>query len=172
MDEEARPPRPSGGPNAQTAGGVILVAGLVLIVGSVLNFASFQGFGLSESVGGLELFEGKASLGVGVGLLVIGVVVWGVRSFVARQGLGLLGILGSAFIVWVAVTLISGLDEEIPEEFAGQISVSAGVGLFVMLVGGILGLVGAGLTLFVPSEGEAVPPPPGASSTQIGRAHV
>lgn len=144
------------GPSARTAGGLALAGGLLMILGAVLEFASFEGFGLSESVGGLETDDGKLFLGVGVAILVFGAVIWGVQSVLARRVLGIVGVLVSAFMVFAAIVDITGLGDEIPDEFVDQITVSAGIGLYVVLIGSVLALIGSGLAIFVPREPQTV----------------
>lgn len=161
------PASTSRGMSPKTAGIVMLIGGILLAVGSLLQFATLEGFGISETVSGLDTDDGKLFLGVGVALLIFGAVVMAVASAVARRVFGILGVLLSAFMVWAAIVDITGIGDDIPAEFAGQIEASAGIGLYVVLTGAVVGLIGSAMAVFAAKETVVAPPPPPPSGETV-----
>jgi len=159
------PATSSRGKSPKTAGTVMIIGGILLAVGSLLQFAKLEGFGISETVSGLDTDDGKLFLGVGVALLIFGGVILGVASATARRIFGVLGVLISAFMVWAAIVDITGIGSDIPAEFAGQIEASAGIGLYVVLAGAVAGLIGSAMAVFAPKEAAVAPPPPPPGET-------
>lgn len=145
--------------------GPLAAGGLLLVVGSLLTFATadIAGFG-SVGINGLDTDDGKLFLGVGVALLVIAAVVWISRSATSRRIFGGIATLAASFMVVAAIMDVTTLEDDIPEALAADISVSAGIGLYLVLAGAVIATLGGVQILFgrLPAreQVEAPPPPP------------
>jgi hypothetical protein len=149
-------------------GPVLAIAGgALLAIGSFLTWAEVSGGGQSESVSGTEGSDGWITLIAG--LLVVGA---GVAAFRAtRRPLTILiiamGLVGGGVGLYDALTAKENVIAEVAEQSAaasgasvaevravldqlidsGQIGISIGIGLYVVIAGGILAVVGGALQL-------------------------
>ena len=145
----------------------------------------------SQSVGGLDTADGKLFLGVGIALIVFGVLTWMARSRGLRVAAAVLTIVGAGFMLYAAIIDITGIEDEsldaIAEAGAAQtagvsveqvrealnqfnVSVNTGVGLYVVLVGSAIGVVGGLLGLLAKRPEPimpAAPPPPAPPSSPM-----
>lgn len=149
-------------------GPVLAIAGgALLAIGSFLTWAEVSGGGQSEAVSGTEGSDGWITLVAGV--LVVGA---GLAAFkAARRPLAILivaaGLVGGGVGLYDALTAKENVIAEVAEQSAaasgasvaevravldqlidsGQIGISIGIGLYVVIVGGILAVVGGALQL-------------------------
>jgi hypothetical protein len=144
-----------------------IVGGVLLAIGSFLTWAEVSGGGQSESVSGTEGSDGWITLVAGVL-----VVAAGVAAFKAvRRPLAMLiiatGLVGAGVGLYDALTAKENVISEVAEQSAaatgasvaevravldqlidsGQIGISIGIGLYVVIVGGVLAVVGGALQL-------------------------
>jgi hypothetical protein len=149
-------------------GPILAVAGgALLAIGSFLTWAEVSGGGQSESVSGTEGSDGWITLVAGVL-----VVAAGVAAFKAvRRPLAILiiamGLVGGGVGLYDALTAKENVISEVAEQSAastgasvaevravldqlidsGQIGISIGIGLYIVIVGGVLAVVGGLLQL-------------------------
>lgn len=156
-----------------------VVGGALLAIGSLLAFAKVEGTVLeqpiSQNISGLDTPDGKIFLGVGIGILVLGAILFAL-SGPARRVVAALVVLAGGFMTYAAVIDLTGLEDDIPAEFAGTVSVSAGIGLYLILGGAIIATIGGLLGAFGSAGGAAAPsmpppppaaPPPAAQPPQV-----
>jgi hypothetical protein len=150
MQEARRPTLPMG---------LIGLGGLLMVIGAILPFVTGSAGGPfeGESLGGLSTPDGKLYLGVGIALLVFAVLIWQVAAGTARLAFGILTILAAGFMVYAGIVDISQVGDQ-PE-------VDIGIGLYVVLAGSIVGVIGGVLSLTGRGAASAAPPPPAASMT-------
>jgi hypothetical protein len=142
--------------------GLIGVGGLLVIIGSILPFVAGSAGGPFEgqTSSGLRYADGKFDLGVGIGLVVIAVLIQGLRLTVfGTRILSVIATVGAAIILYATIVDVSDV-AELPE-------VDVGIGLYFVIVGsalavigGALGLIGRGGSASVGSAEVPVPPPP------------
>lgn len=149
----------SGGVSGAVAGVVAAIGGALMAVGALLSFASVEAFGVSQSVGGLDTDDGPVYLGAGLVLAVLGIVILVLRSTVVRRVLGVTGILVAGFMTYAGIVDITSLSDDIPPELLGEVSVSAGIGLYLVLAGAVVALIGSGMALFSREEARVIAPP-------------
>lgn len=139
------------------------LGGLLMVIGAILPFVTGSAGGPFEgqSLGGLDTPDGKLYLGVGIGLIVLAFLIWATRSPALRKILGVLVILASGFMIYAGVVDISDVQD--------QAEVDIGTGLYIVLIGSIIGVVGGVLSLIAarstleappPAEPSMPPPPP------------
>lgn len=149
------------------------LAGLLLVIGAILPFLKGSAGGPFEgqTSSGLRYFDGKVDLGVGVALMLCALVLWAVRSMSLNLTLwtarpisinlrrvpGMITFVLSAFIVYASIVDIADI-ADLPQ-------VDIGVGLYVILVGSIIGVVGGVLSLMDKGLAPAARRPPAESST-------
>ncbi|MGH2740670.1 MAG: hypothetical protein ACRDH6_09350 [Actinomycetota bacterium] len=149
--------------------GALAAGGLLLVVGSILTFATadITGFG-SIGINGLDTDDGKLFLVGGIVLLIIAAIVWIGHSPTMRRIFGGIATLAAALMVVAVVFDLTTLEDDIPETLASDVSVTAGIGLYIVLVGAGVATIGAIQILFgrLPARDrmEPPPPPPPASS--------
>jgi hypothetical protein len=164
--------------------GLAAVGGLLVAVGSFLTWAtltidatSFGGQKESQSVQGFDASDGKISLAIGVILIVAGLIAMRSKAAGGRRGMGVLAIIGGLAAIALGIfevmdikndldALVTGLG--LPD---GVASHSTGIGLWIIIAGGVLGLVGGVMTMAsakaMPAAVTgftAAPPPPGAAA--------
>jgi hypothetical protein len=169
------------------AAAITVLGGLVMAVGALLPFAKLESGDLpipAQTVGGLDTADGKLFLGVGIGLVVLGALIWMARSAALRRVAAVLVILGAGFMLYAAVVDITGIEDEsldaIAEAGAAQtpgvsveqvraaleqfnVSINTGIGLYVVLGGSAIGVIGGLLGLLARRPEPvlpAAPPPP------------
>jgi hypothetical protein len=147
------------------------LGGLLLVIGSILPFLAGSAGGPFEgqTSSGLRFPRGKVDLGVGIGLVLIAVLIRALRlTLFSTRILGVVAVVGAAIIVYWSVRDVSDVSK-LPE-------VDVGTGLYVVLVGGIIGLVGGVLSLIarettspvgsVPEPARPPAPPPQEPPTE------
>jgi hypothetical protein len=134
------------------------LGGLLMVIGAILPFVTGSAGGPFEgqSLGGLDTPDGKLYLGVGIGLIVFAFLIWATRSPALRKILGVLVILASGFMVYAGIVDISDVRD--------QAEVDIGIGLYIVLVGSIIGVVGGVLSLITTRSTLEAPPPPAEAS--------
>jgi hypothetical protein len=173
------------------AAGLTILGGVLMAIGAILPFAKVEAGDLpipSQTVGGLDTADGKLFLGVGIALLVFGGLLWMSRSRGLRITAAVLTMLAAGFMLYAAIVDITGIEDEsldaIAEAGAAQtagisveqvrdaldefnVSVNTGIGLYIVLIGSAIGVIG-GLWALLGSLGSKpepvmppVPPPPG-----------
>jgi hypothetical protein len=179
------------------AGFVTMAGGILMILGTLLPFLSVSAgaSGLpTESVSGLDTPDGKLFLGVGVAIAVFGLVILLTRGVVPKF-MGVLAVLAGGFMLVAGIIDLAGLGdeglrslaeaaaEETPGVTAEQIlqilrqvgvSVNAGIGLYVVLVGSAIAVIGGLWAIFtrttVAVPAAPAPPPPGTGWTEPAQA--
>jgi hypothetical protein len=153
----------SSGSNA--AGSIAVVGGLLAVIGSFLTWANASAGRFAVSAKGIDGWEGKATIVGGIVLLVGGITAFTRGSSDPLKGLGLLG--GSVVAgvgIYTAVTakdrVIDGAASEIARRLgvtleqartavsqavdSGALKIALDTGLYIVIAGGLLGIV-AGL---------------------------
>jgi hypothetical protein len=152
---------------APTAAIVTIVGGALLAVGSFLPWAEVSGSGASVTAKGLDGSDGYITLVASLVAVVVGLVMLrGTRRAVAVLAI-LAGLIGGGLAVYDAVTakdsVLDAAAEDLAPSFgvsadqvraaldqaidAGQLSVSVSVGLYVVMAGGLVAIVGGVLAL-------------------------
>jgi hypothetical protein len=176
---------------ARTPIGAILAiaGGALLVIGSFLSWAEISGGGQSQSVTGIDATDGWVTLVAGLVAIAAGIAALrqARRSFALAAGIA--GGFGLGFGLFDAVTMKDGALDSVAEETAaasgvsfqelrtlldvlidsGQLAISIGIGLYVVIVGGALAIVGAGLQLARLGAVEA-PPAPAPAPVVTGEA--
>lgn len=151
-------------PRAFLAGILVIVGGAMLVVGSFLTWAELSSVDASLVAQGVEDSRGYTTLAVGIVSLLVGFVM--IRSRSRSRMLAILavaaGLLGAGVAVYEALTTKAAVLNAAAEELApslgataaqvrevfeqlidaGQLSVSVGIGLYVVMGGGIVALLG------------------------------
>jgi hypothetical protein len=146
-----------------------IVGGVLLAIGSFLTWVTVdvRAQDVSDSGTGIDVDDGWITLVLGVVLVVAGVI--NLRS--SRRALAVvaivLGVLGLALGVWEIVTVeeraLDAFAEELAPQFGistgefralldvaveqGEVDISGGIGLYLVLAGSVLGVVGGALQL-------------------------
>ena len=160
MSETTRPRTP--------IGAILAIAGgALLVIGSFLAWAEISGGGQSESVSGTDASDGWVTLVAG--LIALGAGIAMLRSPTRQLALAaaLAGGFGLGFGLFDALTLKDGALDSVAEETAaasgvpfqevrtlldvlidsGQIAIAIGIGLYVVIAGGVIAIVGAGMQI-------------------------
>ena len=149
-------------------GAILAIAGGALLgIGSFLAWAEVSGGGTSVTAKGIDGSDGYITLGAGVVALLVGVLL--LRQ--ARRALAILailaGLVGGGVAVYDALTAKDSVLDSAAEELAptvgaspeqvrelldqaidaGQLSISLSIGIYVVIVGGVLALVGGVVSL-------------------------
>lgn len=166
-----------------------IVGGALLVVGSFLVWVSLSGGGFSESTTGVDGSDGWITFVAGLVAIAAGFLA--IRS--GRRALAVLAILaglaGGGLGLYDALTVRDSIAEELAPQLgvsveearagvdllvdSGQLDISMGIGLYLVLAGGALAFIG-GLSLLVrraepasaemaavtPMSTEPAPPPP------------
>lgn len=179
-------------------GGILaIVGGALLAVGSFLAWAEVGGGGTSVTAKGIDGSDGYLTLVAGLVALLVGIVMMRGTKRVLAVLVILAGVVGGGIGLYDALTakdsVLDAAAEELAPSFgasteqvraaldqaidAGQISVSISIGLYAVIAGGIVALVGgiAGLRGSASaSESAAVAgtvtsaPPPSIATTDVG----
>jgi hypothetical protein len=136
----AKPPRPP-----VVVGSVMLLAGAaMLVVGSVLNWFSLSGFGLDSSYNGFAGDGSDTKDGPVFVFLALVLGGFGLTMLIARKVLAV-AILSVVFaLLAVAAAVADVMDvRDFKEEMGGfDVSVTIGPGLWVVLAGAVVALIG------------------------------
>jgi len=183
---------------AARAGFVTMAGGILMILGTLLPFLSVSAgaSGLpTESVSGLDTPDGKLFLGVGVAIAVFGLVILLTRGAIPKI-MGVLAVLAGGFMLVAGIINLTGLGEEglrsladaAAEETPGVtsdqilqilrqvgVSVNAGIGLYIVVVGSLISVIGGLWAIFTRTAGPLppapTPPAPGTTWTEpVGAA--
>jgi hypothetical protein len=147
---------------APTAGIVAIVGGALLALGSLLPWAEVSGSGASVTAKGIDGSDGYITLAAGIVAIVVGVVMTRRAKRVLTVLAILAGVVGGGLGLYDAVTakdsVLDAAAEELAPSFevsvdqvrvvldqavdAGQLGVSVGIGLYVVIAGGVVALVG------------------------------
>lgn len=143
---------------------IVLALGAVLVVVAyLLPFGSFnvEGFGVSESqtLGMGDVDDGKVYLVLGLVLLVLTGVLWAKRA-TGSKAVAIAVIVVAALVVVAGIIDIKDIDDlsgleaetggvsaEDLEAFGVSLEISAGIGLYLALAGGVIALAGGVLAL-------------------------
>jgi hypothetical protein len=155
------------GRSAPVAAILAIVGGALLAIGSFLAWASVSGGGTSVTAKGTDGSDGYITLVAGIVVIACGVLL----LRVGKKAIAVLAIvaalIGGAVGLYDALTakdrVLDDAAEELATQFgatasevrtlldqaidAGQISISLSVGLYMVIAGGVLGLVGGILGL-------------------------
>jgi hypothetical protein len=163
------------------AGILGLVGGALMALGSFLAWAEVAGGGTSVIAKGVDGSDGYITLVAGLVAVVAGIVMATGTSRVLAVLVILAGIVGGGIGLYDALTakdsVLDAAAEELAPSFgasaqevrtvldqaieAGQLSVSIGIGLYVVIGGGVVVLVGGILGL----RGSGAPAVPGQAAT-------
>lgn len=177
------------------AAAIMVLGGVAMALGAVLTFAKLDVGQLpidARSIGGLDTSDGKLFLGVGIALVVLGGLMWIATSAALRRVAAVLAILGSAFMLYAAIIDITGIEDESLDAIAEagaattpgvsveqvraaleqfNVSIDPGIGLYIVLGGAALGVIGGVLGLLAKRPEPmlpAAPPPPGPPPPPTG----
>ncbi|HJS27732.1 MAG TPA: hypothetical protein VJ913_11475 [Actinomycetota bacterium] len=153
----------TGGTATTPVGAILAIAGGALLgIGSFLAWAEVSGGGTSVSAKGIDGTDGYITLGAGVVALLVGVVL--LRQ--AKRALAILaivaGLVGGGVAVYDALTAKDSVLDSAAEELAptvgaspeqvrvlldeaidaGQLSIGLSIGIYVVIAGGVLALLG------------------------------
>jgi hypothetical protein len=175
-------------PRAPLAGILGIIGGALMAVGSFLAWAEVSGGGTSVTAKGVDGSDGYITLVAGLVAVVLGIVMARGTKRVLAVLVILAGIVGGGIGLYDALTakdsVLDAAAEELAPSFgasaelvrtaldqaidAGQLSVTIGIGLYVVIAGGIVALVGGILGLRGSSEpevaGQTAPAPPVTAS--------
>lgn len=145
--------------------GLIGAGGLLVVIGSILPFVAGSSGGPFEgqTSSGLRYADGKFDLGVGIGLVLIAILIRGLRlTLFGTRILSVIATVAAAIILYATIIDVSDVGD-LPE-------VEAGIGLYFVLAGSALALIGGALGLIsrgragpgehVPPQTSMPPPPP------------
>ncbi len=170
------------------AAGLAVVGGIAAAVGSILAWAKASAGPFSVSAKGIDGWEGKVTLVGGIIMLIAGVTAFvGARGAKARMRVStLIGGLAAAGVgIYTAVTaedqVIEGAAGEIAKQLGislseatasaeqavdkGLLSISLSIGLYLVIAGGIIGILAGVLAL---TGKEMVPAMPGPAPSGAG----
>ena len=171
-----------------TAGILAIVGGALMAVGSFLAWAEVSGGGTSVTAKGVDGSDGYITLVAGLVAILLGIVMSrGAKRAVAVLVI-LAGIVGGGIGLYDALTakdsVLDAAAEELAPSFgasaeevravldqaidAGQLSVSISIGLYVVIAGGVVALVGGILGLRGSGAEAAGTAAPAAPATTMG----
>lgn len=172
----------SGGRSAPIAAILAIVGGALLAIGSFLAWAEVSGGGTSVTASGIDGTDGWITLVAGLVVLAVGVTF--LRGG-AKRGLAILAIvfaiIGGGVGLYDALTAKDRVLDDAAEELAGQfggtteevralldqaidageLGISLSIGLYMVIAGGALGIVGGVMGM---RSGGAAPAMPAAAS--------
>lgn len=138
--------------STKASAGVMGLGGVIVAVGTFLPIATAG----SDSLSYFDTPDGKLVLGIGGAMVVFALVL----AFSTSRGLSItMGVLG------LLAALLAGASVVIDWQSLGDLTgVSAGIGIYVALLGALVGLVGSIMAFRAPrpapAAGTAPPPPP------------
>lgn len=159
-----------------------------MVTGTFLSFAEFHGGQSairSQSFRLFDVSDGKWFLSVGIVLLIAGVLLWVATSEMLVRGVAIVAFLGGGMMLYGAIKDIVGIEDDILQAYAERaaelsgssadqvrafletldVSAEPGVGLYIVLAGAALGVVGGLLGVLAKRQAPALPaPPPPAES--------
>ncbi len=160
---------------------LMLLGGAVLALGSFLTWITFSGPDVNETGTGIDGGDGWITFGAAVILVAAGVAA----LKAGRRALAVLailaGLVGTAVGLYDATTARGQLADEVAEQNgisseqarelvdqvldSGQFELSIGIGLYLVIAGGAIGLVGGVIQAVSSGSGAGAPPMPMSAST-------
>ena len=154
-------------PRAPIGAILAIVGGALLVIGSFLSWAEFSGAGQSEVVSGVDMTDGWVTVVAGLVIVAVGIAAATAPQRPLAIAAGIVGAFGVGFGLFDALTLADSALDSVAEETAmattvsfqelralldvlidsGQIGISMGIGLYVVIAGGVIAVVGAGVQL-------------------------
>jgi hypothetical protein len=154
-------------PRAPLGAILAIVGGALLVIGSFLSWAEFSGAGQSEVVSGVDMTDGWVTVVAGLVIVAVGIAATTAPQRPLAVAAGIVGAFGVGFGLFDALTLTDSALDRVAEETAmatsvsfqelralldvlidsGQIGISIGIGLYVVIAGGVIAVVGAGVQL-------------------------
>ena len=131
---------------------VVVIGAALLFFGPTLNFIDIEGPGGSISGSGYDLEEGSSYVLAGVVALIGVAMAWLLKGGGRKAG-GVVIVLAGAFAAYAG--FVDAFTD--PEGVTSEISVSHGIGTYVVLAAGLIVLIGGALIL--KSEAPASTPP-------------
>lgn len=117
-------------------GGIlVIIMGLVIIIGSILPWVTATTFLGSISKSGTE-GDGKITLVTGIITLLCGIAILASNSYSGWVGLTILACAASVVVAIIDLVDVSNKVGEISSQY---VQASPGIGLYIVLVGGIVG---------------------------------
>ena len=121
-------------------GGVlVIVMGLVIVIGSILPWATAQTVFGSISKNGTE-GDGKITLATGIIILLCGIAILVSEKYSGWVGLAVIASSASMVVAIIDLVDVSRKLSGISNQY---VTASAGIGLYIVLVGGMIGIVSA-----------------------------
>lgn len=176
----------NGSSRTSLAGILAIVGGALVAVGSFLAWAEVSGGGTSVSAKGVDGSDGYITLAAGIVALLVGIAMTRQAKRAFAVLVILAGLVGGGVALYDAVTakdsVLDTAAEDLAPSFgasaeqvraaldeaidAGQLSVTISIGLYVVIAGGVIALVGGILGLRGSAEaavaGSTSSGPPGA----------
>ena len=122
----------------------LIVGGILAIVGTFMAFATVSGPGGSISVTGKEADEASNYLLAGGLAILCAILLWVMCGGTGRKVVAIIALVGVGFFgLYGAIADITSINDLAP---AG-VEASAGIGLYVVLIGSLLTVVGAVMSL-------------------------
>jgi hypothetical protein len=157
-----------------------IVGGALLAIGSFLSWATVSGAGTEVSASGMDGSDGVVTLVAGILALVCGLLAMRAGRRILAIVTILAGLAGAGLGIYDAVTAKDSVLDAAAEQVAtqvgatveevrallddaidaGQLSISISVGLYIVIGGGLLALVGGFLMLGTKGAGKAAPAEP------------
>lgn len=154
-------------PRAPIGAILAIVGGALLVIGSFLSWAEFFGAGQTEVVSGVDMTDGWVTVVAGLVVVVVGIAATTAPQRPLAVAAGIVGAFGVGFGLFDALTLTDSALDSVAEETAmatsvsfqelralldvlidsGQIGISMDIGLYVVIAGGVIAVVGAGVQL-------------------------
>lgn len=164
-------------PRAPIGAILAIVGGALVVIGSFLSWAEFSGAGQSEVVSGVDMTDAWVTVVAGLVIVAVGIAATTAPHRPLAVAAGIVGAFGVGFGLFDALTLTDSALDSVAEETAtatsvsfqelralldvlidsGQIGISMGIGLYVVIAGGVIAVVGAGVQLAAAREADEVP---------------
>lgn len=154
-----------GNNGAVKAAGLLILSAIILAVGPLLTFISVSGQGVSDSGTGYEIEEGSPYVLAAVVIGLMGLLMFAVKSPSGRKVLGVIALLGALFAGFAAVVDLTGVSDLVADELGSGFEGSAGLGVWAVLLGALLGLIGSVMAIMAPGDPVRPGPGPGAPTT-------
>ena len=124
----------------------LIVGGILAIVGTFMAFASVSGPGGSISVTGKEADEASNYLLAGGLAILCAVLLWVMSGATGRKVVAIIALIGVGFFrLYGAIADITSINDLAP---AGSgVEAKAGIGLYICLLGSLLAVIGAIMSL-------------------------
>lgn len=176
---------------APVAAMLAIAGGALLAIGSFLTWAEVSGGGTSETATGMDGSDGWVTLVAGATVFIVGLAFAAGRG---RRGIAVLAIVaalvGGGLGLYDALTARDRVLDDVAETLAGQLGataeevralldaavdagelgISLGIGLLLVILGGGLGLAGGAMRAARPPAVALAPPMPGPSASGLPAA--